>query len=49
MVLEVDKLIELVRERPSLYDPSHAKNRDRNFVRQVWGEIASELQVTGEI
>ena len=42
-----EKLINLVRIHPELYDKQHLKYRDVACSRSLWKEFAKELQLTG--
>ncbi|XP_076029883.1 uncharacterized protein LOC143018411 [Oratosquilla oratoria] len=42
----VDVLINLVRERPAIYDSSHRSHRDREAIAALWREVAAELKCT---
>ncbi|GIX89365.1 hypothetical protein CEXT_232171 [Caerostris extrusa] len=37
------KLIQLIKERPALYDSGHPKHRYRLHIDQLWNEIAVEM------
>ncbi|GIY56233.1 hypothetical protein CDAR_108471 [Caerostris darwini] len=37
------KLIQLIKERPALYDSGHPKHRYRLYIDQLWNEIAVEM------
>nr|XP_022911624.1 transcription factor Adf-1-like [Onthophagus taurus] len=39
-----EKLIEMVRDYPVLYDLSHAKYNDINYKNGIWKEIAKQLK-----
>ena len=43
--MQVDLLINLVRERSAIYDPSHPVHRDRDAIASIWKEIASEMNI----
>ena len=43
-----EKLIELVRNHPELYDKRQLKYRDVNYSRALWKEFAKELQFKGK-
>jgi hypothetical protein len=46
--MQLEDLINLVRERPALYDPSDSKHRDRDVISALWEEVAAELNCTGK-
>ena len=39
-IVQIEQLIELVRENPGLYDPSHHYHKDQIWTRNVWEKIA---------
>ncbi|KAF0750463.1 transcription factor Adf-1-like [Aphis craccivora] len=41
-----EKLIELVRKYPVLYDLSHAKYMDTDYKNTIWSKIAEEIETT---
>ena len=41
-------LINLVRERPPIYDPSDRRHRDRDVIAALWKEVAAALKCTGK-
>lgn len=41
-------LINLVREKPALYNFSCKEYKDKNLKDNCWAEIAKELEITGE-
>ena len=43
-----EKLIELVRKYPVLYDLSHAKYMDTDYKNTIWNKIAEEMETTGK-
>ncbi|KAM3966364.1 LOW QUALITY PROTEIN: uncharacterized protein ACR2FA_012674 [Aphomia sociella] len=43
MMTEQEKLIELVKRRPLLYDLCHSDNKNRNMKAKAWLEIAHEM------
>lgn len=43
-----EKLIELVRRYPVLYDLSHTKYMDTDFKNTIWRKIAEEIETTGK-
>lgn len=43
-----EKLIELVRRYPVLYDLSHAKYMDTDYKNTIWNKIAEEIETTGK-
>jgi hypothetical protein len=43
-----EKLIELVRKYPVLYDLSHAKYMDTDYKNTIWSKIAEEMETTGK-
>ena len=45
----VDLLINLVRERRAIYDPSDPLHRDRDAIASFWKEIATEMKCKGEL
>lgn len=45
----VDVLINLVRERRAIYDPSVPMHRDRDAIAALWKDIATEMKCTGEL
>lgn len=42
------RLIELVREHPALYDMKHAEYSNRDVKRQLWEQVAEQLEIPGE-
>lgn len=44
-----EKLIELVREYPVLYDLSHSKYMDTGFKNNIWARIAKEMKQDGKL
>ena len=42
-------LINFVRERPAIYDPSDHTHRERDVIAALWKEVAAALKCTGEI
>lgn len=44
----VEDLINLVRERPAIYDPSDPNHRDRDVIASLWKEVAAALSCTGK-
>lgn len=46
--MQVDFLINLVRERPAIYDPSDLSHRDRDVIAALWKEVAAALKCTGK-
>lgn len=44
----VELLIEWVRERPAIYDPSDPSHRDRVVIAALWKEVAAALSCTGK-
>ena len=46
--MQVDFLINLVRERPAIYDPSDRSHRDRDVIAALWKEVAAALKCTGK-
>ncbi|KAF5274914.1 hypothetical protein FQR65_LT16837 [Abscondita terminalis] len=44
-----EKLIELVRDCPELYDLSNKKYMDTGFKNNIWGNIGKELKLEGNI
>ncbi|XP_066953196.1 transcription factor Adf-1-like [Macrobrachium rosenbergii] len=46
MVMEVEFLINLVRERPPIYDPSDRSHRDRDAIAALWKEVAAAMKCT---
>lgn len=44
-----EKLIELVRRYPVLYDLSHAKYMDTDHKNTIWSKIAEEMETTGNL
>ncbi|XP_063596586.1 uncharacterized protein LOC134773323 [Penaeus indicus] len=42
----VEDLINLVRERPAIYDPSDPNHRDRDVIASLWKEAAAALSCT---
>ena len=47
-IMKIELLINLVRERPAIYDASDSRHRDRDVIAALWGEVATELKCTGE-
>ena len=47
-VLQV-KIIELVRERPILYDKSNPQYQDSSVTLPIWQQIADEIGITGQL
>ena len=45
----VKLLINLVRERPAIYDPSDPLHRDRDAIAALWHDIATEMRCKGEL
>lgn len=43
-----EKLIELVRGYPVLYDLSNAKYMDSEYKNEIWGKIGTELNASGK-
>lgn len=43
-----EKLIELVRKYPVLYDLSHSKYMDTDYKNTIWSKIAEEMETTGK-
>jgi len=43
-----EKLIELVRKYPVLYNLSHAKYMDTDYKNTIWSKIAEEMETTGK-
>jgi hypothetical protein len=46
--MHLEDLINLIRERPALYDPGDRKHRDRDVISALWKEVAAELNSTGK-
>jgi hypothetical protein len=46
--MQLEDLINLVRESPALCDPSDRKHRDRDVISAPWKEVAAELNSTGK-
>lgn len=46
--MDDEKLIELVRVNPAIYDLSHRKYMDNNFKTTIWNNIGLELGVSGK-
>jgi hypothetical protein len=46
--MQLEDLINIVRELPALYDPSDRKHRDRDVMSALWKEAASEFNSTGK-
>jgi len=46
--MEVEFLINLVRERPPIYDPSDRNHRDRDVIAALWKEVAAAMKSTGK-
>jgi hypothetical protein len=46
--MQLEDLINLVRECPALHDPSDRKHRDRDVISALWKEVAAELNSTGK-
>ncbi|XP_042856497.1 transcription factor Adf-1-like [Penaeus japonicus] len=44
--MKIELLINLVRERPAIYDASDSRHRDRDVIAALWGEVATELKCT---
>ena len=44
----VELLINLVHERPAIYDYSDPNHRDRDVIAALWKEIAAALSCTGK-
>ncbi|KAG7164019.1 uncharacterized protein LOC121872213 [Homarus americanus] len=42
--MQVDVLINLVRERPAIYDPTDRSHRDRDVIAALWREVAAALK-----
>ncbi|MPC72650.1 hypothetical protein E2C01_066961 [Portunus trituberculatus] len=42
-------LINLVRERSAIYDPSDPMHRDRGAIAALWKEIATEMKCQGKL
>ena len=43
-----EKLIELVRRNPALFDLQNSKYSDNTFKEKIWNEISKELNVPGK-
>ena len=43
-----EKLIELVRNYPVLYDLSNPKYMDTDFKNTLWSKIGAEMKTTGK-
>lgn len=43
-----EKLIELVRNYPVLYDLSNPKYMDTNFKNNIWTKVGEEMKTTGK-
>ena len=46
--MNVEFLIELLRERAHLYDPRHRYYRDGQMARNAWEAIGKEIGISGE-
>ena len=44
----VELLINLVRERPAIYDSSDPNHRDRDVIAALWKDVAAALSCTGK-
>ena len=44
----VELLINLVQERPAIYDASDPKHHDRDFIATLWKEVAAAMSCTGK-
>ena len=44
----VEFLINLVRERPAIYDSSDLNHWDRGVIAALWKEVAAALSCTGK-
>ena len=45
----VELLINLVRERRAIYDPSNPVHRDCDTITTLWKDIATEMKCKGEL
>lgn len=43
--MDVHRLIEAVRKRPTLWDKQHPENRSRAALSKLWHEVANEINV----
>jgi hypothetical protein len=43
-----EELIEHVRCRPLLYDPSNREYRNQNFRKEAWDEIGEKFEISGQ-
>ena len=48
IIMDVEFLINLVRERPPIYDPSDRSHRDRDAIAALWKEVAAAMKCTGK-
>lgn len=46
---EVDTLIDLVRTNSALYDRAHILHNNQNHIKEVWNQIAEELDQPGKV
>ncbi|KAG7164787.1 putative Alcohol dehydrogenase transcription factor Myb/SANT-like-containing protein 5 [Homarus americanus] len=45
--MQVDVMINLVRERPAVYDPTDRSHWDRDVIAALWKEVAAALNCKG--
>lgn len=45
---DCEKLIELIRQHPSIYDPKLDSYRDENLKDNIWINIAGKINKTGK-
>jgi hypothetical protein len=43
-----EELIEHVRCRPLLYDPSNREYRNKNVRKEAWDEIKEKIEISGQ-
>ena len=41
--MDAEKLINIVRNHPEIYDVSYKKHSDRDFISNLWKQIAIEF------
>ena len=45
--IDIEKLIDLVRHNPCLYDPKNPQYKDAIQTRNIWNSIGKALKITG--
>jgi ribulose kinase len=43
--MDVEKLIQLVKDHEAIFDASHCDHRNRDYIASVWQKIAREMGV----